>query len=57
MNLTAITEPAEVAELHLFDSLTLLDVLPDYFWSWSDWCSVQGAGLARHTFENSQTGK
>ena len=31
MNLTAITEPAEVAELHLFDSLTLLDVLPDYF--------------------------
>ncbi len=28
MNLTAITEPEQVAELHLLDSLTLLRVLP-----------------------------
>ncbi|MGB4610956.1 MAG: 16S rRNA (guanine(527)-N(7))-methyltransferase RsmG [Saccharofermentanales bacterium] len=28
MNLTAITDPRSVAELHLFDSLTLLSVLP-----------------------------
>ena len=28
MNLTAITEPAQVARLHLLDSLTLLTVLP-----------------------------
>jgi len=28
MNLTAITDPPSVAELHLFDSLTLLSVLP-----------------------------
>lgn len=28
MNLTAITEPSQVAELHLLDSLTLLNVVP-----------------------------
>ena len=28
MNLTAITQPDQVAELHLLDSLTLLKVLP-----------------------------
>ena len=28
MNLTAITEPSQAAELHLLDSLTLLKVIP-----------------------------